>query len=100
MGEIISLRPRFYVEPRFHVEINLPSFSPKQVENFDETFLKSSTVLPFCTYFRKQFLKTKFLETFSPSRLNRNNSLGYFRRILMPGIFQTLLDRGILPGAS
>jgi len=48
-----------------------PSFSPKAGENFGGTFLSLALFLPFCIYFRKQFLKTEYSGTFSPSQLNR-----------------------------
>jgi hypothetical protein len=49
----------------------LPSFSPRLGENFDGAWLSLALFLPFSIYFRNEFLKTNYSETFSPSRLNR-----------------------------
>jgi uncharacterized protein YifN (PemK superfamily) len=78
----------------------LPSISPKPGENFGWTILIVALSLSFPNDFRNQWFKTEHLETFSRSRLNRNNSLGYLRTIIMPGIFHTHLNVGILLGAS
>jgi hypothetical protein len=75
----------------------LQSFSPKQSGNFGGTSLKFSIVLLFRTYFRKQFLKTELKHFHRPIK---NNGLEYFRTIFMQGIFQMLLDEGILLGTS
>jgi hypothetical protein len=96
-----KLIPEFYVNmteiPRQnHFAINFAQTGRKLWLNH----LKCSIVFPYHNDFRNQLLRTEQFETFSPSRLNRNNSLGYFRTIIMPGIFRTHLDMGILPGAS
>jgi hypothetical protein len=62
--------------------------------------LNCSIVFAIPNDFRNQLLRTEHFETFLPSRLNRNISLGYLRAIIMPGIFHTHIYLDILLGAS
>jgi hypothetical protein len=78
----------------------LPSYSPKQSGNFGGTFPKFSTVLQFYKCFRKQFSKTEYPETFSTFQINRINSLGYFKTIILPGSFHKHLCMDISPRSS
>jgi hypothetical protein len=52
------------IKPRFHVEINLPSFSPKQGEDLDRTFLSLALFCHSANIFANNFSKPNILKRF------------------------------------
>jgi len=54
-------------------------FRPNRAKTLVEPSKFAALFLLFPNDFRNQLLRTEHFETFSSSRLNRNNSLGYFR---------------------